>query len=237
MRRFGVVVASVSCALACGVAEAADLYPAAQPGPGTIYMPTVFQWSGVYVGGYLGGGFGHAAWHGETTIGSLTFPGVSVPLNGFLGGGQVGVNFQVGAVVFGFESDITGMNVKGSATESAGNQDSTTAQWVGTFSGRVGYTVDRFLAYAKAGFAVGQDVNRETTSAGAVSKGTATRFGVMAGGGLEYAFDKHWSAMVEYDDIAYLSERMTFGPAATLPSQRRVKLNVQRLVGGANYRF
>jgi opacity protein-like surface antigen len=59
----------------------------------------------------------------------------------------------------------------------------------------------------------------------------------MAGAGLEYAFDKHWSAMVEYDDLAFLSERIGFAPGSTLPPQRSVKLNVQRVVGGANYRF
>jgi outer membrane immunogenic protein len=236
MRRFGVVVASVACALACGAAQGADLYPAAPPASPTIYMPTVFQWSGIYMGGYLGGGFGNAGWRGTTAISGNAFPGVSVPLSGFVGGGQVGVNFQVGAVVFGFEADATGMSVKGTASEGT-NQVSTTAQWASTFSGRVGYAFDRFLVYGKAGFAVALDDIKETTSAGVSSTGTATRFGVMAGAGLEYAFDRHWSAMVEYDDLAFLSEAIGFGQDARLPSQRSVKLNIQRVVGGANYRF
>ena len=232
MGRFGFVVASVACALACSAAQGADLYPAAPPASPTIYMPTVFQWSGIYIGGYLGGGFGNAGWRGENA-----FPGVSVPLSGFVGGGQIGVNFQVGSIVFGFEGDATGMNVKGSATE-AGSQVSTTANWAATFSGRVGYAFDRFLVYGKAGFAVVQDDIRETTSAGDASTGSATRFGVIAGVGLEYAIDRHWSAMVEYDDLAFLSERIGFAPGETLPDhQRSVKLNIQRVVGGANYRF
>ena len=107
-------------------------------------MPNVFQWSGFYIGGYLGGGWGDADWG----------LGIKPSTNGFLSGGQLGVNYQTGPVVFGFGTTFTGMAVKGSVTDAFNNRYSTTVDWASAFTVRVGYTVDRFLAYGMAGLAV-----------------------------------------------------------------------------------
>jgi opacity protein-like surface antigen len=76
--------------------------------------------------------------------------------------------------------------------------------------------------------------------------GTATRYGWTAGGGFEYAFDKHWSGFVEYDHLGFLSQIINFttvtvpalpagaGAATTI---RLVGLNIDRVVAGADYRF
>jgi outer membrane immunogenic protein len=242
------VIAAATAALASGLAQAADLEVVkAEP---TIYVPNNFLWGGVYVGGFVGGGWGTADWGpglvpasvkvttgtppnttSATTAVLLFIPHVNVPISGFLGGGQIGVNYQAGPFVFGFEGDFTGMTLKGHTTVvfSGSTKTSaatptgtipttlsttigyttttvyqTTADWASTFTGRVGYTFDRVLAYGKVGAAVEQDGNSEvnnttipstscvatpapaTTSppstvactAGAVSRaGTATRYG------------------------------------------------------------
>jgi outer membrane immunogenic protein len=127
----------------------------------------------------------------------------------------------------------------------------------------VGYTFDRVLAYGKVGAAVEQDGDSEVNNtritscvatpapgtttppstiactAAAVSRaGTATRYGWTAGAGVEYAIDKHWSAFVEYDHLGFLSHLLnSFTGPGSAPTTRLISLNVDRVVGGANYRF
>jgi len=123
-------------------------------------------------------------------------------------------------------------------------------------TGRVGYTFDRVLAYGKVGMAVEQDGDTEVstvttknlttldpldTQTTTVSRaGTATRYGWTAGAGLEYAFDKNWSAFVEYDHLGFLSQLVNLtlpGSAGTVTGTRLIALNIDRVVVGANYRF
>src|SRR6202790_3756403 len=84
-------------------ANAADLPPAPMPRAPVAYMPAaapVFSWTGFYIGGNIGGG-----WHRGDVGGSVA--GVNFT-NGnstsFLGGGQVGGNYQIGAFVIGAEA-------------------------------------------------------------------------------------------------------------------------------------
>jgi outer membrane immunogenic protein len=116
----------------------------------------------------------------------------------------------------------------------------------------VGYTFDRVLAYGKVGMAVEQDGDTEVstttvsmattgtpTTPSTISRaGTATRYGWTAGAGVEYAFDKHWSGFVEYDHLGFLSHLLNFftGPG-TAATSRLVSFNIDRVIGGANYRF
>jgi outer membrane immunogenic protein len=282
MGRSGTIILAASAALASGLAQAADLeIVKAEP---TIYVPNNFLWGGVYVGGFVGGGWATADWGAgsivvntpsgsSVTVAKLPVSHVNVPISGFLGGGRVGANYQVGAWVFGFEGDFTGMVLKGHTSTTFGpvtdkasgvtytgtSAHRTTDDWATTFTGRVGYTFDRVLAYGKLGVAVEQDGDTvvsiattttlpatTTTVSGA---GTATRYGWTAGAGFEYAFDKHWSGFVEYDHLGFLSQLVNLNPTAvphlpsTLPSgitvdtARLVGLNIDRVVAGANYRF
>ena len=84
-------------------ANAADLPPA--PRAPVPYMPAaipVFSWTGFYIGGNVGGG-----WSRGNVVDSVF--GVNFN-NGnsasFLGGGQVGGNYQIGAFVIGAEADF-----------------------------------------------------------------------------------------------------------------------------------
>src|ERR1700687_3832187 len=89
--------------LSAGAALAADL-PQAAPPPArapVAYMPApqLYNWSGFYIGGKLGGSFVN---QGATT--TKSFAGVpqtssSTSSSGFAGGGQVGINFQASQFV------------------------------------------------------------------------------------------------------------------------------------------
>ena len=97
-----------------GNAFAADLPLRPQP----TYAPPVpemLTWTGLYVGAAAGSGFGTADTH-FNVAGGPTFASVNLPLKGAIGGGQIGYNWQSGAMVFGAEADFQASLIKGSIT-------------------------------------------------------------------------------------------------------------------------
>src|SRR6266576_2460867 len=88
-------------------ANAADVRarPAPYAPPPPVYAPPPFTWTGFYLGGNIGG-----AWANRDV--TDTFLGVNFNTgnnNGvFIGGGQLGFNWQVSNFVLGFEADFDG---------------------------------------------------------------------------------------------------------------------------------
>src|SRR5262249_32745281 len=97
------LIASVALiALGTSVAGAADLPVKAPPAP--VYVPPAFSWTGCYIGGNLGGAWAHSDWH-ESRFG-LDWGNTSD--GRFIGGGQIGCNYQFGnpGFVIGVEGDF-----------------------------------------------------------------------------------------------------------------------------------
>ena len=100
-----------------GVASAADL--GARPYvKAPVYAEPLFNWTGFYVGGHIGG-----AWTNEQFVNNgndLLGFGDLVPGQGFrqrssgiMGGAQIGYNWQANNFVAGLEGTISGLNNKG----------------------------------------------------------------------------------------------------------------------------
>ena len=86
-------------------AQAADLPPPAPPvrAPAAfIPAPPPFSWTGFYIGGNLGAGW--SSGNINDTLLGVNFGGTSNAT--FLGGGQIGGNYQIGAFVIGAEADF-----------------------------------------------------------------------------------------------------------------------------------
>ena len=121
---------------------------------------TAVNWTGFYIGAFSGATLGRADWNYLT--GS-----VSPHIGGFLGGGEIGYNYQIDRWVIGLEGDVGGTNTKGGVacgplvagtgipTTNAGPMYQTTCNasdtWLATAAARVGYTWERALFYVKAG--------------------------------------------------------------------------------------
>jgi outer membrane immunogenic protein len=93
-------LATAMLASAPAVSDAADavrapVYRAPPP------IPFVYNWTGFYAGGHVDVG-----WSDGDGGGSL----------GFLGGGQVGFNYQINQWVLGVEADISGTTIKDSVS-------------------------------------------------------------------------------------------------------------------------
>ena len=132
------------------------------------------NWTGFYIGGFGGAGYGHGDPTFAPTVGNiatvLPFPGATADnrIAGFLGGGTIGYNYQTGAWVWGVEGDVAWTNAKGSVacgnlvSGQGGNAPANALfnstchdnlDWLATVAGRLGYTWGRALYYAKAGAA------------------------------------------------------------------------------------
>ena len=227
----GLALAAGSALSVCSAA-AADL-PLRPPPPPPVapiaYAPPVYNWTGIYFGAHLGGGYANSSWSDPIT--GLSNDNFSTW--GFLGGAQVGANVQFGRLVLGVEGDYSWTNIKNKGADSIGDTLNTSVPWTSTVTGRRGAAAfDRLLLYGKGGLALAQDNSSFTSIAGGSSSASLMRTGWTAGAGLEYALNGNWSAKIEYDYLGFGSKALDFN-AVTSNST----LNVQEIKAGINFRF
>ena len=197
------------------------------------------SWTGIYLG--LNGGFtfGASSWTDSVTGGSTGNFGTS----GFVFGGTVGANYQVGSLVFGVEADGDWADTSGFGTVTATSLCTggclTQNTWLSTLRGRAGYAFDRFLVYGTAGAALGNV--RASFSNDPVS--SATKAGWTVGAGEQVGFARNWSAKAEYlfVDLANGSCNTDCAIAdangSPLIPNIAVEFNESIVRGGINYRF
>ena len=256
------VFASVALSVGVGSAAlAADLPPPMAPPPRApaAYIPVAapyYNWSGFYIGGNLGAGW-NSGGSVSDTFGS-TFSG-SGQTTKFLGGGQVGVNYEFyGGVVIGAEAMFDALpnttntfNATNGAILGAPGPNTASAtlnsRWVTTATAKLGYAWDRVLLYGKGGGAWVGANNPNLTVNGApvtLSSSTTNNFGWTAGVGIEWAFAGNWSARAEYDFIGLQNQSLTV-PGTPTPGAGAFggdtvnfnNRNISMFTAGVNYKF
>jgi outer membrane immunogenic protein len=263
--------ALAAIAAASSGATAADMSFAKVPAP--VLAPT---WQGLYVGGSLG-----ASWLNSvqdpagisigsagpfagipgfvTTTGS---PSSTANAVGFLGGFQVGHNWQHGNFVYGLEADFSwiGSNNATSANSlsfryGAASSGSSKVDGLATFRARFGLDFNGTLPYLTAGFALGHMNNIFSLTAynGAAfltnSTSTITQTswvpGVVLGGGLEHQLTRNWTLRGEIMWVGFQSKDLANPLPFAAPAYGAVnnggvaKFSDSLTIGkvGMNYRF
>jgi outer membrane immunogenic protein len=259
------VIASVLTGITA--ASAADMAPqmySKAPAPAAI----VYGWTGFYIGGNVGYSWGRSS-NTETISNTVTGALVATAnsrndVNGVIGGGQIGYNWQAQNWLFGLEADIQGSDEKGStsflcvACGNGGNDITSTLtqrlNWFGTARGRVGVLVTpTVLLYGTGGLAFG-----EVSTGGSITGPTnlaplatiafpgtsSTRAGWTAGAGVEGRITGNWSAKLEYlyMDLGTVNSG-AIGTAIVVPVRTAAGVaysshftdNILRV--GVNYRF
>src|SRR6516225_7540832 len=188
MRKLFHTAAALSVLMATSMAaNAADVTarPAPYAPPPPVYPPPPL-WTGFYLGGNIGG-----AWANRDV--TDTFLGVNFNngnSNGvFIGGGQLGFNWQVSNFVLGFEADIDGAaNNNNTGTvfiPTVATIQSSNNRWITTLAARFGVTNGYWLFYGKAGGGwVGSDdftVTNLTTGASITASNNNTNSGWLIG--------------------------------------------------------
>src|SRR5262249_12240775 len=108
MRKLLHTMLGLSALLATSMAaNAADVRtrPAPYAPPPPVYAPPPFSWTGFYLGGNIGGAWAHRDVTDTFFLGDF---GNGNNNGVFIGGGQVGYNWQVGYAVLGIEADFDG---------------------------------------------------------------------------------------------------------------------------------
>ena len=159
-----------------------------------------YNWNGLYAGWFSGKMWGQEEWR-YTNIGSTVHPDFA----GYIYGGQVGYNIQSGRWVYGVEADLGGSNASGGKSCPNGFFFTCEAEmdWLGSVTGRLGYTWERALFYVKGGLAVGEVTAEGSPNLGPFAPvlGTSTSktlTGWTVGAGMEFALTDKWSAKAEY---------------------------------------
>ena len=225
-------VAGLHAAAAADAMPPPPLLPPPPPLPLPVPIVQVFSWTGFYIGGNAGWGFTDGSGTFTTALGADPF---TVNTNGFIGGAQLGYNWQTGPMVFGAEADFQGTAASGSLSATAGPTISATAQtpWFGTLRGRVGYAFDSVLLYATGGAVYGDSSwNGSVSTVGNFSSAT-TFWTWTLGAGVEAAFWGCWSAKLEYLFAGTPSSTPTV-PTVTAVSGN-AGANIVRV--GLNYHF
>jgi outer membrane immunogenic protein len=255
-----IVLATVLAGLTSTAALAADLGARAPYAKAPAMMQAVSNWSGFYIGGNVGYGWGNdrtdfAFFPSEATFGTRN-GSLDTKANGVIGGAQIGYNWQVGSIVTGIEADIQGSGIRGSATGPllspttglpfVGQSRSSDEKlsWFGTVRGRLGTSITpMFLLYATGGLAYGEVKNSANTFFAAVDQFPAsvrtTKVGWTAGAGGEWMFAPGWSTKLEYlfVDLGGTAAR-AFIPFVTTAGVQYNWKNQDHIVrAGVNYHF
>jgi outer membrane immunogenic protein len=216
MRKLLFARAAALAVTLAGPAFAADL-------PLKSEVPVVprFSWTSCYLGGHVGGGRGSKDMTDPVFLveENLIAPGtttgvttVNTTPTGAVIGGEIGCDYQFSSnVVIGIEGTASGTTMRGSQIVSLHDSPPDVAlvqannDFLASVTGRIGYAFDTVLLYGRGGFAVAGD--KYNVSGGSVAgngtpfnfQGLDNRYGWVAGGGVDWAFSRHWSMNVEYD--------------------------------------
>src|SRR5262245_39355969 len=236
-------------------ASAADLgarpitkAPVAAPVP-------VFSWSGCYIGGNLGGKWGNFGADATVPATVLLPSGVVALTSGgnndgsFVGGGQVGCQWQTGAWVFGIEGDFDATNISRDFIFTtavgpfvAGDAFSFKNDWQASVRGRLGYAWDRWMLYGTGGVAFA-NIDATVALVGfPIFSNEKTLTGWTVGGGFEYAFTNNLSLGIEYRFSKFDTENFAFGTIGLLPvglagAAANADLETHEVTARLNWRF
>jgi outer membrane immunogenic protein len=232
MKKLLLVTASAAAiASFASSAFAADL-PVRTYTKAQVYAPApVYNWTGFYIGGHVGGAFA-----GDNTFGN----------NGrFLGGVQAGADYQFSPNwVLGIEGQYswTDRDTRGAAFP-GGYTVSIRDSNLSSVTGRIGYTWGPGLLYVKGGAGFRDNNNLAVTNSGlgtpvAFTNSGNTRTGYTVGAGVEYMFTRNWSAKLEYQYYNFGNDNLTV-PVTPLGGFATTNFHedVHTVKAGLNYRF
>jgi outer membrane immunogenic protein len=225
---------------------------------GNVAPVPIFNWTSCFLGAHIGGGWAHKDFTdpvalvqnsilGTVTAGVTT---VAVSSSGLIIGGQMGCDYQFGFSpwVLGLEGAVSGGNLRGNTNfvlPLGGSSDIATltakTDFLPSVTARVGYALDNWLFYVRAGGAWAGDKYSVTgtffpTATAFGLEGVDNRFGWTAGGGVEWAFGDVWSARLEYDYYG-LGQRSTLmtDPINGFTGVMNVQQSVQAVKLGVSF--
>ncbi|HKU06021.1 MAG TPA: outer membrane beta-barrel protein [Bradyrhizobium sp.] len=246
MKKIALAAAAVSF-LFTGAASAADLaarpYTKAPP-----VIAKVYDWSGIYVGGAVGG-----IWNDTDGV-FYNAPGFNWRTNNhsdWIAGGFAGIQKQWNNIVVGVEG---GWNAVGDGWGStigngiagpcgfAAAVESCQARItdIGYIGGRLGFAWDRWMVYGQGGFARAHIESRGIFNATGVvfAPASADHNGWYAGVGFDYAVLDYLILGVDYKHYEFDSSNHNCGACDGNPNNvRRISATADSVMGRVSFKF
>ena len=229
MKKILAALVAFAALTATAPALGADL--GARPYKEPVYAAPLYNWTGFYIGGHVGGAFS-----GSNNFNGAVLSDSSARL---LGGVQAGLDWQFAPNwVLGTEGQYSRLGKSNlTATFPGGYVYTNDQRGLGSITARIGYTWGPGLIYVKGGYAYSDNSERVTLG------GVPTAFlldgnhsnGYTVGTGVEYMFAPNWSAKGEYMYYNFGSSRFVT-PAALAPFGS-FHTDDHTLKLGVNYRF
>jgi outer membrane immunogenic protein len=238
-----ITLAAIALAASAVSASAADM-PARtySKAPPPVISP-VYDWSGFYIGGNAGYATSDKCWY---SINQAVSEGCHNPDGGIVGG-QIGYNWQFGALVVGVEGTGDWANLTAGRPSTVNPIVALNSNVTGLYSAtaRVGGAWNNVLFYVKGGAAWATDKYNETvTFVGAApvlgTIASETRTGWIAGVGGEFGITPNLSVALEYDYAGFGNKTVGFVPApgtAFTGFNEQIGQNVQMVTARLNWRF
>jgi outer membrane immunogenic protein len=248
---------TVALTVLATAASAADMAPSYAKAP--PMAAAVYNWTGFYIGLNAGAASIDAAYSAEASTpppGGLDVHRYTdhVRKTNFIGGGQVGYNYQTGMSVFGIEADAQWLNNRVNSDTLADPffhgkgraQFSSNIDWLVTVRGRAGIAATpALLLYVTGGVAFAGINTRYANAAGFNAplinsySNNDTRVGWTAGFGAEYALGGGWSVKGEYLRVNFDDTTLNIPLIVSQNLQGSVKVSqdIDIIRAGINYKF
>lgn len=265
MKRFALLLASTT--LFAAPAFAADVTYEEPPAPEAFVEAPAYGWSGFYVGGQAGVGFGGD--DGDVSV-SGAFPNDIVTRgdNGdasFTGGGQVGYDYQMGNFIVGAVADFnyidrdaeTSVTLADPTADGATFGSKTDVKAFGTLRAKAGVANERVAVYATGGLAYA-DVDTKSRGPGTFTsvagtgydvstKSDSDKLGYSVGAGVDVLATENVSFGLEYlyTDVGESKTRTEFnavgaaaaGDPASFSTRSKTDVDFHTVMAKAAYRF
>jgi outer membrane immunogenic protein len=252
----------LAAAMIIGSTAAASAADMRMPTKAPIMAAPVFSWSGFYIGGHAGYGWGDTDARWDPLPSPAAFNADPVARNlkgaGFVGGVHLGYNWQFAPQwLLGIEADWTSTSIGESQTQGVNffggapaPPASTTlgrdVNWLASFRARVGLlATPSFMLYATGGLAIadidhnGRFNNNGLTYLANVSL-NETKTGWVAGAGAEWALSQNWLLRGEYLYYQFDGASALFNSAAFPTFPIRFSwgdTQIHTLRAGLSYKF
>jgi len=236
--------AAAAVAMFAGTAQAADV---------DVSVPETPSWTGGYIGVVGGYGWGDSDFDADivdATDNTLVLDSIdgSIDVEGFLVGGQLGYDFDMGnGLVLGIAGDMSWSGMDGEECVEDGGCDgspddsyaSADVNWLATVRARAGFTTGSLLIYGTGGLAIADaDASVTFIEGGADPKRTDsnTHLGWVIGAGAEFMITENMSLGAEYLHVDLGNEDYTFrGPTVDILSDSDLQIDIVR--ASLNLRF
>lgn len=207
-----------------------------------------YDWTGIYVGGHGGYGWGRADWGDIQALDTaaeddtLDGQGPNHRPRGAIAGGHVGAQYQWGGLVMGLEvSGAFAWMRSSSCCQFGALDDVYTTRIESLFQavGRMGWAVGTWHGYVKGGYAGAQVGIELVDSVGTPTRGADKQWrdGFSVGGGLEFAITPNWIAGIDYSYINLSNRDQTINLIGDGSVTYRVEVpTIHAVVGRLSYK-